>query len=156
MLFNGALNWPRQYINVGNKPCLGLVLGTGASHGEVQPGTNSFLKLVGGETTKAVAFRAFWEAGAPLVGDEGGQGWAAWEASQGVTLQTPTNTGAVPSHAGMATDEDANARQEKEEKGGWGQWVPLMPETPQELKTAPVAEGGEAVAVADEVSSSSA
>ncbi|KAL3135501.1 hypothetical protein ABBQ38_005981 [Trebouxia sp. C0009 RCD-2024] len=105
---------------------------------------------VGGETTKAVAFRAFWEAGAPLVGDEGAQGWAAWEASQGVTLQTPTNTGAVPSHGGMANDEDANARQEKEEKGGWGQWVPLMPETPRELKSAPVAEGDEAVAVADE------
>lgn len=39
----------------------------------------------GGETAKAQAFQAFWDAGAPLVGDEGGQGWAAWEATQGVT-----------------------------------------------------------------------
>lgn len=143
----------------GSIPMLGMNLASadsgyrGLLWGHVA-GYKFLLELAGGETTKAVAFRAFWEAGAPLVGDEGAQGWAAWEASQGVTLQTPTNTGAVPSHGGMANDEDANARQEKEEKGGWGQWVPLMPETPRELKSAPVAEGDEAVAVADEVSSS--
>lgn len=86
------------------------------------------------------------------MGDEGAEGWAAWEASQGLALQTPTNARGVPSgHDIMANEESVTARQEKEEKGGWGQWVPLMPETPLEPKSAPMDEEDEAAAEADEV-----
>ena len=66
----------------------------------------------GGESGKAQAFQGFWEAGAPLVGDEGGQGWAAWEANQvftpGKTAATPSSNGAagtVCSH-GFTLDQD--------------------------------------------------
>ena len=109
------------------------------------------LELVGGESTKAAAFRAFWEAAAPLVGDEGAKGWAAWESNQGLTFQSPANAGGAPSDH-VTSMEGVIARHEEEEKGGWGEWVPLMPETPLESKPAPTAEGDEAAAAADEVS----
>lgn len=109
------------------------------------------LDPVGGESTKAAAFRAFWEAGAPLVGDEGAKGWAAWESSQGLTFESPANAGGAPSDHVTST-EGATARHEEEEKGGWGEWVPLMPETPLEPKPAPAADADEAAAAADQVS----
>ncbi len=99
---------------------------------------------VGGEGAKAGAFRDFWEAGAPLVGDEGATGWATWESKQGVRLHSPAPNG-TPA-GGTAT----TPRQEEEEKGGWGEWVPLMHDTPMEPKAAPEPEA-EAEAAADEV-----
>ncbi|DBB01993.1 TPA: hypothetical protein ACH3X1_000578 [Trebouxia sp. C0004] len=98
---------------------------------------------VGGEGTKAGAFRDFWEAGAPLVGDEGATGWATWESKQGLGLHSLVPNGT--SSGGTAT----TPRQEEEEKGGWGEWVPLMPGTPMEPKAAPEPET-EAEAAADE------
>ena len=88
-----------------------------------------------------------------MAGDEGAKGWAAWESSQGVTFQSPANTGLAPSDHGVSTSrEGVTASHEGEEKGGWGEWVPLMPETPQEPKSVLSAEGDEAAAAADEVS----
>ena len=88
-----------------------------------------------------------------MAGDEGAKGWAAWESGQGLTFQSPANTGtAPPGQDVMASKGAVTARQEEEEKGGWGEWVPLMPETPQEPKSTPVAEGGEAAAASVEVS----
>ncbi|DBA66769.1 TPA: hypothetical protein ACH3X2_001915 [Trebouxia sp. C0005] len=98
---------------------------------------------VGGEGAKAGAFRDFWEAGAPLVGDEGATGWATWESKQGMGLHSPAPNG-TPA-GGTAT----TPRQENEEKGGWGEWVPLMPDTPMEPKAAPESEA-DAEAAADE------
>ena len=111
-------------------------------------------KPAGGESTKAAAFRAFWEAGAPMAGDEGAKGWAAWESSQGLTFQSPADTGLAPSDRGVANSVESvtASHEDKEEKGGWGEWVPLMPETPQEAKSVSSAEGDEAAAAADEVS----
>ena len=99
---------------------------------------------VGGEGVKAGAFRDFWEAGAPLVGDEGATGWATWESKQGIGLHSPAPNG-TPVGGTAATP-----RQEEEEKGGWGEWVPLMPDTPMEPQIAPEPEA-EAEAAADEV-----
>lgn len=56
----------------------------------------------GGEAAKAQAFQAFWEAGAPLVGNEGGQGWAAWES--GCTF-TPGKTAGLTPHSSGTTGE---------------------------------------------------
>ena len=39
----------------------------------------------GGERAKVEAFQAFWEAGSPLLGDEGALGWANWESNQTCT-----------------------------------------------------------------------
>ena len=49
----------------------------------------------GGEAAKSETFRAFWETGAPLVGDEGAQGWADWESKQGRQLHSPALPGAL-------------------------------------------------------------
>lgn len=98
----------------------------------------------GGEGAKAGAFRDFWEAGAPLVGDEGATGWTTWESKQGIGLHSPAANGTPAGGTG------ATPRQEEEEKGGWGEWVPLMPDTPMEPQIAPEPEA-EAQAAADEV-----
>ena len=88
-----------------------------------------------------------------MAGDKGAKGWAAWESSQGVNFQSPANTGLAPSDRSVATSEEGvTESHEGEGKGGWGEWVPLMPETPQEPKPVPSAEGDEAAAAADEVS----
>ena len=99
---------------------------------------------VGGEGVKAGAFRDFWEAGAPLVGDEGATGWATWESKHGIGLHSPAPNG-TPAGGTAATP-----RREEEEKGGWGEWVPLMPDTPMEPQAASEPEA-EAEAAADEV-----
>ncbi len=78
------------------------------------------------------------------MGDEGATGWATWESKQGMGLHSPAPNGT--SAGGTATTH----RQEEEEKGGWGEWVPLMPDTPMEPKAAPEQEA-EAEAAADEV-----
>ncbi len=101
----------------------------------------------GGEGAKAGAFRDFWEAGAPLVGDDGATGWATWESKQGMGLHGPAPSGTPAGGTSTAP------RQEEEEKGGWGEWVPLMPDTPMEPQAAPEAEA-EAEAAADEVKTS--
>ncbi|DBB14987.1 hypothetical protein WJX82_009217 [Trebouxia sp. C0006] len=98
---------------------------------------------VGGEGAKAGAFRDFWEAGAPLVGDEGATGWTTWESKQGIGLHSPAANGTPAGGTG------ATPRKEEEEKGGWGEWVPLMPDTPMEPQIAPEPEA-EAEAAADE------
>ena len=88
-----------------------------------------------------------------MAGDEGAKGWAAWESSQGLTLHSPAPTGLAPSDRDVANSKEGSAASPKEEeKGGWGEWVPLMPETPQEPKSVPSAEVDEAAAAADEVS----
>lgn len=78
------------------------------------------------------------------MGDEGATGWATWESKQGMGLHSPAPNG-TPA-GGTAT----TPRQENEEKGGWGEWVPLMPDTPMEPKAAPESEA-DAEAAADEV-----
>ena len=93
----------------------------------------------GGEEAKADAFRAFWESGAPLVGDEGAKGWSHWETLQGLQLHSPAANGAVPSSPATVLGQA-----EEEEMGGRGEWVPLMPETPQEPKSLPAAEAADA------------
>ena len=98
----------------------------------------------GGEGAKAGAFSDFWEAGAPLVGDEGAEGWATWESKQGLALHSPAPNGVSNG------DAAATPRQEEEEKGGWGEWIPLMPDTPMEPKTTPEP-ADEAAAAPDEV-----
>ena len=100
--------------------------------------------IAGGEEAKAEAFKASWQTGAPLVGDEGAKGWAAWESKQGVHQHSPAPNGA-------STPNAAAVRQEQ--KGGWGEWVPLMPDTPQEPKATPALEAEAAAeTAADEVS----
>lgn len=104
------------------------------------------MHIAGGEEAKAEAFKAFWQTGAPLVGDEGATGWATWESKQGVHQHSPAPNGASAPNA-------AAVRQEQEEqKGGWGEWVPLMPDTPQEPKATPALEAEAAAeTAADEV-----
>ena len=77
------------------------------------------------------------------MGDETATGWAIWESKQGMGLHSPAPNGT--SAGGTA----ATPRQEEEEKGGWGQWVPLMPDTPMEPQAAELE--AEAEAAADEV-----
>jgi len=104
---------------------------------------------VGGEGAKAEAFRAFWEAGAPLAGDKGAKGWAAWESQQGLDPHSPAPQG-VP----MDDSEVTPGQKETEQKGGWGEWVPLMPDTPMDPKALPAHEAeaeAEAGSAADEV-----
>ena len=80
------------------------------------------------------------------MGDEGAKGWAAWESSQGVTVQTPAANGTStpdqnrsqnPGDDGVITGQEGfTSKADEEEKGGWGEWVPLIPDTPQEPTSA--------------------
>ena len=128
-------------------------------------GLQDFLRetsAAGGESTKAEGFRAFWEAGAPLVGDDGAKGWATWESRQGVTAQAPAANGtSTPGHHlsqspglnGVTPGKEGiTIRPEEEEKGGWGEWVPLIPDTPQDPKSAVGPLADEATPASDEVS----